>query len=126
MCFACREDFQRACHEKLLAIRGVSSSGRRSTEAMTPGETEAFYKRALKSFGEIAEKSVNEANNNSRKQTFEEFQTFLSRNGYGVTVETATAADVGAFIVGDWIPKHSAGCGQSFLQRDNQSLPCQP
>jgi hypothetical protein len=39
-----------------------------------------------------------------------------------VTVETATAADVGAFIVGEWIPNHSAGCrtklpatGQSVL-----------
>lgn len=77
---------------------------------MTIGETEALYERALQSFREIAEKSVNEANNNSRKRTFVEFQEFLSRNAYGVTVETATAADVGAFIMGDWIPKHSAGC----------------
>jgi hypothetical protein len=34
----------------------------------------------------------------------------FSSSCHGVTVETATAADVGAFIMGDWIPRHSAGC----------------
>lgn len=52
---------------------------------MTVGEMEALYERALQGFGEIAKKSVNEANNNSRKRTFAEFQEFLSRNAYGVT-----------------------------------------
>jgi integrase len=113
--------FQRTCQEKLFAIRGVSSAGVRATEVMTAGETEALYERALQSFGEIAEKSVNEANNNSRKRTFEEFQQFLSRNAY-VTVETATAADVGAFIVGDWIPKHRAGC-RTKLPSTGQPVP---
>jgi integrase len=89
---------------------------------MSPGETEAFYDRALKSFGEIAEKSVSEANNNSRKRTFAEFQEFLSRNAYGVTVETATAADVGAFIVSEWIPKHSGGC-RTKLPSTDQPVP---
>jgi hypothetical protein len=55
---------------------------------MTVAETEALYDQALQSFGQIAEKSVNEANNNSRKRTFAEFQEFLSRNAYGVIVET--------------------------------------
>jgi hypothetical protein len=114
--------FQRTCQEKLFAIRGVSSAGVRATEVMTAGETEALYERALQSFGEIAEKSVNEANNNSRKRTFEEFQQLLSRNTYGVTVETATAADVGAFIEGDWIPKHSAGC-RTKLPSTGQPVP---
>jgi hypothetical protein len=77
---------------------------------MTPSETQAFYDQTVKSFGEIAKKSVNEANNNSRKRTFAEFQAFLSQNAYGVTVGTATVADVGAFLVEDWIPNHSAGC----------------
>lgn len=89
---------------------------------MSVGETEALYERALQSFGQIAEKSVNEANNNSRKRTFGEFQEFLSRNAYGVTVETATATDVGAFIVGDWIPKHSAGC-RTKLPATGQVVP---
>jgi integrase len=92
---------------------------------MTPGKTAAFYDRALTSFGKIADKSVNEANNNSRKRTFYEYQTFLSRNGFGVTVETATAADVGAFIVGDWIPRHSAGC-RTRLPSTGQPVPFVP
>jgi hypothetical protein len=117
-----RVDFQRTCQERLLAIRGVSSVGVRANELMTTGETEALYERALKSFGKIAEKSVSEANNNSRKRTFEEFQEFLSRNAYGVMVETATAADVGAFIVGDWIPKHSSGC-RTKLPSTGQPVP---
>jgi integrase len=115
-------DFQRACQEKLRFIRGVSSSVGSSTDAMTPEETAALYERALTSFGEIADKSVNEANNNSRKRAFSEYQRFLSRNGFGVTVETATAADVGAFIVGDWIPRHSAGC-RTKLPSTGQPVP---
>jgi hypothetical protein len=118
----CRVDFQRLCQEELLAIRGVSSVGVRANEVMSVGETEALYEGALKSFGEIAEKSVSAANNNSRKRTFEEYQQFLARNAYGVTVETATAADVGAFIVGDWIPKHSSGC-RTKLPSTGQPVP---
>jgi integrase len=106
----CRASFQQTCQERLLSIRGVSAASVRTDQVMTAGETEAFYERALKNFGEIAEKSVSEATNNSRKRTFEEFQQFLARNAYGVTVETATAADIGAFIVGEWILKHSSGC----------------
>jgi hypothetical protein len=50
---------------------------------MLAGKTEAFYEQAMKSFGEVAQKSVNEADNNSRKQTFDEFQQFLARrNAY--------------------------------------------
>jgi integrase len=89
---------------------------------MSTEETKALYDRALRSFGEIAEKSVNEANNNSRKRTFQEFQEFLSRNAFGVTVETATAADVGAFIMGDWIPRHSGGC-RTKLPSTGQPIP---
>lgn len=118
----CRIEFQRSCQEKLLAIRGVSSSGRGATDVMLPEETSAIYDRALSSFSEIAEKSVNEANNNSRKRTFEEYQAFLAQNAYGVTVETATAADVGAFIVGDWISKHSGGC-RTRLPSTGQPVP---
>jgi integrase len=89
---------------------------------MKPRETAALYERALTRFGEIADKSVNEANNDSHKRTFSEYQSFLSRNGFGVTVETATAADVGAFIVGDWIPRHSAGC-RTKLPSTGQPVP---
>lgn len=77
---------------------------------MSVEQTQQFYDGALTSFGKIAEKSVNEASNSSRKRTFQQYQDFLARNAFGVTVETATAADVGAFIMGDWIPNHRAGC----------------
>jgi hypothetical protein len=106
----------------VLAIRGVGAVGPGKDKKMTVGETEALYDRALQSFAEIAEKSVNAASNNSRKRTFEEFQQFLARNAYGVTVETATAADIGAFIMGDWIPKHSAGC-RTKLPSTGQPVP---
>lgn len=89
---------------------------------MSVGETEALYDQALQRFGEIAEKSMNEASNNSRKRTFGDFQAFLARNPYGVTVETATAADIGAFIMGDWIPNHSAGC-RTKLPSTGQPIP---
>lgn len=118
----CRLGFQRSCQERLLSIRGVSSVGVRAEEVMSVRETEALYEGALKSFGEIADKSVSAATNNSRKRTFEEYQQFLARNAYGVTVETATAADIGAFIVGDWIPKHSSGC-RTKLPSTGQPVP---
>ena len=73
-------------------------------------ETDAFYARALTEFGTMAERKVTAEANRSRKRTTEEFAAFLGRNPYGVSVETATAADVGAFIVGDWIPRHSGNC----------------
>jgi hypothetical protein len=37
-------------------------------------------------------------------------------------VETATTADIGAFIVGAWIPKHSAGC-RTKLPATGQPVP---
>ncbi|GAQ92604.1 putative Phage_integrase [Klebsormidium nitens] len=106
-----REEFQRKCEAQLRAIRGVGLGGScTASERMSAGETQRFYEGALNSFGKIAEKSVNEASNSSRKRTFQQYQEFLARNAFGVTVETATSADVGAFVMGDWIPSHSAGC----------------
>jgi hypothetical protein len=57
-------EFQRACQEKVLAIRGVGAVGPGTGGRMTHGETEALYERALQGFAQIAEKSVNDANNN--------------------------------------------------------------
>jgi hypothetical protein len=39
-----------------------------------------------------------------------------------VTVETATPADIGAFIMGGWIPRHSAGC-RTKLPATGESVP---
>ncbi|GAQ83653.1 hypothetical protein KFL_001560200 [Klebsormidium nitens] len=89
---------------------------------MSSEQTRRLYEGALTSFGKIAEKSVNEASNNSRKPTFQQFQGFLARNAFRVTVETATAADVGEFIVGDWIPSHIAGC-RTKLPQTRKSIP---
>ncbi|GAQ93183.1 putative Phage_integrase [Klebsormidium nitens] len=103
--------FQRRCEEKLREIRGVGLGGTCGASGkMSAEQTQQFYDGALSSFGKIAEKSVNAASNSSRKRTFQQYQDFLARNAFGVTVETATAADVGAFILGDWIPNHKAGC----------------
>jgi hypothetical protein len=102
-------DFRRTCQARMLGIRGVGSALPGTVAHMTIGETEALYERALQVLARLPKKSVNEVNNNSRKQTFAEFQEFLARNAVGVTVETATAADIGAFVE-EWIPNHSAGC----------------
>jgi hypothetical protein len=79
-------------------------------QVRSEAETVAFYGKAFEDFGRIAEMKVSTETNNGRKRTFEEFSAFLQSNPFGVTVETATAADVGAFIVGDWIPRHSQNC----------------
>jgi integrase len=95
-------------------LRGIDTYSRE--------ETSELYGRALTTFGEIAEKSVNEATNNSRKRTFQEYQEFLAKNAFDVTVETATPADVGAFIVGSWLPNHSRG-SRTKLPRTGESIP---
>lgn len=73
-------------------------------------ETVRLYEQALDQFGQIAERKVSAAANQGRKRTLQEFDAFLSRNPFGVTIETATAADIGTFIVGDWLPRHSGSC----------------
>ena len=119
----CRSEFQRKCEAQLRAIRGVGLGGNcRASGRMSAEETQRFYEGALNSFGKIAEKSVTEASNSSRKRTFQQYQDFLARNAFGVTVETATAADVGAFVMGDWIPSHSAGC-RTKLPGTGETIP---
>ncbi|GAQ85468.1 putative Phage_integrase [Klebsormidium nitens] len=118
-----RLDFQRSCEEQLRIVRGVGLGGSCTAgDRMSSEQTRRFYEGALASFGKIAEKSVNEASNNSRKRTFQQFQGFLAQNAFGITVETATPADVGAFIVGDWIPSHSAGC-RTKLPQTGECIP---
>jgi hypothetical protein len=58
----------------------------------------------------IADMKTTEASANGRKRTFEEFKSFFSRNPFGVTVETASAKDVGSFVVADWLPRHGQNC----------------
>jgi hypothetical protein len=107
---SCREGFQRACPQHLLAVRGIATPAVPSEGVWSESEAVSFYERSLGEFGRIAERKVSQESNNGRKRTFEEFSRFLQRNPFGVTVENASAADVGAFIVGDWIPRHSGNC----------------
>jgi integrase len=102
--------FQRTCQERLLAARGIHPGGASGEPKWSKEQTVQLYEQALDQFGAIAERKVSAAANHGRNRTLQEFSAFLSRNPFGVTVETATAADVGAFIVGDWLPRHSGNC----------------
>jgi integrase len=73
-------------------------------------ETLALYEQALGQFGRIAEGKVSEAANKGRKRTLSDIAAFLEKNPFGVSIETATPADIGAFIMGDWLPRHSGNC----------------
>lgn len=69
-----------------------------------------LYERALDQFGQFFERKVSSASNQGQKRTLEEFNSFFKWNPFGVNVETATAADIEAFVVGNWLPRHSASC----------------
>ena len=97
-----------------LFVRGVGFGWELHSERdrmSSQSRRRRFYEGALASFGKIAEKSVNEASSNSRKRTFQQFQGFSGAKCKSASPSRQPLpADVGAFIVGDWIPSHSAGC----------------
>ncbi|GAQ82636.1 putative Phage_integrase [Klebsormidium nitens] len=107
-----RREFQERCRAHVLQVRGIEGGrgGQSAGNVWSEAETEALYARSLSEFGRIAERKVTPAANTSRKRAAREFAEFLGKNPYGVTIETATPADVGAFIVGDWLPRHSGNC----------------
>ncbi|GAQ91452.1 hypothetical protein KFL_007880030 [Klebsormidium nitens] len=106
-----RREFQARCQAHVLSVRGIHGGrGGGTSSVWSAAETNALYARALTEFGEMAERKVSAAANSSRKRTAEEFAAFLGRNPYGVSIETASPADVGAFIVSDWLPRHSGNC----------------
>jgi hypothetical protein len=79
-------------------------------EKWTEEETNVLYGKSLDWSEEIAGKGKGDAGEESRRKVWNKYREFLGRNAYGVTVETATAEDVLAFIRGFWIPKHVDGC----------------
>jgi hypothetical protein len=55
------------------------------------------------------------------KAVWAEFKEFLAKNAYGVTVETAAAEDILAFVRGFWIPRHVGSC-RSVAERSGQKV----
>jgi hypothetical protein len=76
----------------------------------TKTETAARYVQTLQAVGAIADLKTTKETNDSRKRTFSEYQEFLAKNPYGVTVATASPEDVAAFIHSERLPNHSGNC----------------
>jgi integrase len=68
------------------------------------------YGQTLKAVSGIADMKTTKETNASRRRTFLEYQEFLAKNPFGVTVGTATPEDVAAFIHLEWLPNHSGNC----------------
>jgi hypothetical protein len=73
-------------------------------------ETAARYGQTLQKVETIADIKTTKETNDSRKRTFSEYQEFLAKNPFGVTVATASPEDVAAFIHSKWLPNHSGSC----------------
>jgi hypothetical protein len=106
----CREAFQKLRRERVLQERGLALARGPGTDVWNREQTLERYGQAMGELARIADMKTTEGTANGRMRTFEEFQEFLQHNPFGVTVETATPKDVGAFILTDWIPKHSENC----------------
>jgi integrase len=78
-------------------------------EKWTEEETGVLYGKSLEWSVEIAAKATSDGDE-SRRKTWGEYREFLEKNAYGVSVETATAEDVLAFVRGYWIPRHVESC----------------
>jgi integrase len=87
----------------------------------TRAETAARYGQTLQAVGKIADMKTTKETNDSRKRTFGEFQEFLARNPFGVTVGTATPEDVATFIHSKWLPNHSGNC-RTVLPKTRQPV----
>jgi hypothetical protein len=55
-------------------------------------------------------KSASGESEEARRRIWDEYWELIAKNAYGVSVETAGAEDVLAFIRGFWIPKHLESC----------------
>jgi integrase len=105
-----RETFQKLCRERVLDQHGLTLTRGPGAEVWSEKETLERYGRAMGDLARIADMKTTEGTTNGRKRTFKEFQEFLQRNPFGVTVETATPEDVGAFLLTNWMPRHSQSC----------------
>lgn len=69
-----------------------------------------LYMKALTEAAAIAGCSVSQGFEESRQETFAEFESFLSKVGHGLSVEQASDLDVIAFMQGQWLPGHKDKC----------------
>jgi integrase len=106
----CREEFQKQCRPAVLAARGLGGNSHQGIPQWTKEETLQRYGQSLQAVGQIADMKTTKDTNESRKRTFDEYQRFLVRNPFGVTVDTASPEDVAAFIHSEWIPNHRGIC----------------
>jgi integrase len=72
--------------------------------------SEAFYERALREGAAIANMSVSNKFEESRRKTWDEFVEFLGKVGRGSGVQTASDLDIIAFVQGVWLPAHVGNC----------------
>jgi integrase len=81
-----------------------------AAESWSDEVSEAFYEKALREGAAIANLSVSNKFEESRRKTWIEFTDFLSKIGRGSSAQTATDLDVIAFVQGVWLPTHMANC----------------
>jgi hypothetical protein len=116
----CTEEFQKQCRLAVLAARGLGENPHQGIPQWTKEETLRRYGQSLQAVGQIADMKTTKETNESRKRTFDEYQRFLARNPFGVTVDTASPEDVAAFIHSEWIPNHRGSCRTMCPQRVSQ------
>jgi hypothetical protein len=79
-------------------------------EKWSKEETNVLYEKSLGWSAEIASKAASGEGDESRQKVWAEFKELLAKNAYGVTIATATAEDILAFVRGYWIPRHVGNC----------------
>jgi integrase len=105
---ACRA-FQDRNKETWKRARGLNGE-MAEAEKWTEEETDWLYGKSMEWCAEIAGKSTAGDSEDVRRRIWDEYREFLGKNAYGVSVETAGAEDVLAFIRGFWIPRHLDSC----------------
>jgi hypothetical protein len=81
-----------------------------AAESWSDEAYEAFYGRALSEGAAIANMSVSNKFEESRRKTWNEFSEFLGKVGRGSSVQTTSDLDVIAFVQGVWLPAHLSKC----------------
>jgi hypothetical protein len=95
----CRKNFQARNARRLKEARGVDEE-LPAGEKWTEEETTVLYKKSMTWCAEIAGKSRSSEGDGSRQKLWNKYKDFLGKNAFGVTVETAGAEDILAFIRG--------------------------
>jgi hypothetical protein len=100
--------------------RGLTE-GVPEVEKWSVEETDVLYEKSLGWSAEIASKAASGESDESRQKVWAEFKEFLAKNAYRVTVETAAAEDILAFVRGYWIPRHVGSC-QTVAKHTGQKV----